>query len=82
MTLIAVLKTLIYGKKASAPLSEKGICLLAKKVRPINPALANFITEARFVDDLNDSLSTLEAANDFQECMYKAFAEFGAECKG
>ena len=51
--------------------------LLAEKVRPINPALANFITEARFVDDLNDSLATLEAANDFQECMYKAFAEFG-----
>ena len=35
-TLIAVIKTLIYGNKSSAPLSEEGMQLLAEKVRPFN----------------------------------------------
>ena len=81
-TLIAVIKTLIYGNKSSAPLSEEGMRLLAERVRPVNPELADFIMEARFVDDLNDSFANITEADLLREAVDKAFAEFGAEAKG
>ena len=34
---------------------------LADVVRPEYPELANFLTDARFVDDLNDSLKDVES---------------------
>ena len=56
--------------------------LLAEKVRPINPQLADFIMEARFVDDINDSFKNITEAEALREAVDKAFAEYGAECKG
>ena len=81
-TLIAVIKTLIYGNKSSAPLSEEGMRLLAEKVRPFNPRLADFIMNSRFVDDLNDSFANTTDARAMREALDRALADFGAECKG
>ena len=53
-TLVAVVKTLIYGNKASAPQTEEGMRQLASLIQQANPRLASFLTESRFVDDLND----------------------------
>ena len=59
---IAVIKTLIYGNSASAPLSEEGMRQLADMVRPDDPELADFLNKCRFVDDLNDSMESIQAA--------------------
>ena len=59
---IVVIKTIIYGNGAAAPISEEGMAQLAEKVKPYDPELADFLTEARYVDDLNDSLESLETA--------------------
>ena len=56
--------------------------LLAEKVRPINPKLVDFLLEARFVGDLNDSPANLTDAGALKKAVDKVFAEFGAECKG
>jgi hypothetical protein len=42
--LVVVIKTLIYGNKASAPLSEQGMKQLADMVREFDPELADFLT--------------------------------------
>ena len=44
--------------------------------------MANFLTDARFVDDLNDSLATLEGALRLQKAMDEEFAKLGAKIKG
>ena len=56
---IAVIKTLIYGNSASALLSEEGMRQLAVLVREEDPGLADFLTDGRFVDNLNDSLENI-----------------------
>ena len=55
--------------------------LLADKVRTINHKLADFLLEARFVDDLNDSLPNLTDAEALKKAVDKVFTEFGAVCK-
>ena len=79
---IAVIKTLIYGNSASAPLTEEGMRQLADIVREFDPELADFFTDGRFVDDLNDSLATLAAALRLQEAVDEEFAKLGAKIKG
>ena len=79
---IAVIKTLIYGNSASAPLSLEGMRQLAEIVREFDPELADFLTDGRFVDDLNDSLATLEAALRLQKAVDKELEKLGARIKG
>ena len=54
-TVVAVVKTIIYGNTASVPQSEEGMRQFANYIRDSNPRLASFLTESRYVDDLNDS---------------------------
>ena len=79
---IAVIKTLIYGNSASAPLSEEGMRQLADVVREHDPELADFLTNSRFVDDLNDSLASLEDAQRLQGAVDQEFEKLGAKIKG
>ena len=55
---------------------------LADKVKPHDPELADFLTEARYVDDLNDSLESLEAALRLQGAVDAEFEKLGAKIKG
>ena len=75
---IAVIKTLIYGNGCSAPVSEEGMAQLADKVRPE----ATFLTDARFVEDLNDSLKDIESAIRLKSAVDEAFSKLGAKIKG
>ena len=79
---IVVIKTIIYGNGAAAPISEEGMSQLADKVKPHDPELADFLTEARYVDDLNDSLESLEAALRLQGAVDAEFEKLGAKIKG
>ena len=79
---IAVIKTLIYGNSASAPLSEEGMRQLAEIVKVYDAELADFLTDGRFVDDLNDSLATLEAALRLRTAVDEEFEKLGAKIKG
>ena len=79
---IAVIKTLIYGNSASAPLSEEGMRQLDDLVRKEDPELADSLTNGRFVHNLNDSLENLKAALRLQAAVDKAFAKYGAKIKG
>ena len=81
-TMIGVIKTLIYGNKASAPQSEEGMKQFAEIVRRTNPRLADFLLDSRYVDDCNDSFDSMEAINRIQEATDKEFASLGAEIKG
>ena len=79
---IAVIKTLIYGNSASAPLSEEGMRQLADLVRGEDPELADFLTKCRFVDDLNESMESMETAIRLHAAVDRAFAKLGARVKG
>jgi hypothetical protein len=80
LLLIAVImKTLINGNKSLAPLFEEGMRLLADKVRPINHKPADFLLEAKFVDDFNDSLANIFDAKAIKKAVDGVFTEFGAE---
>ena len=79
---IAVIKTLIYGNGYSAPVSEEGMAQLADRVRPEDPELATFLTDARFVDDLNDSLKDIKSALRLKSPVDEAFSKLGAKIKG
>ena len=79
---IAVIKTLIYGNSASAPLSEEGIRQLAALVKDHDPELAEFLINSRFVDDLNESMASEDMARRLMAAANAAFAELGAEIKG
>ena len=79
---IAVIKTLIYGNSASAPLSEEGMRQLANMVRPDDPELADFLTKCRFVDDLNDSMESIQAALRLKAVVDDAFTKLGVKVKG
>eukprot|EP00092_Neocalanus_flemingeri_P018101 GFUD01019591.1.p1 GENE.GFUD01019591.1~~GFUD01019591.1.p1 ORF type:complete len:2548 (-),score=673.50 GFUD01019591.1:927-8570(-) len=81
-TFIAVIKTLIYGNKASAPQSEEGMRQFANYLRPTKPRLADFLMEARFVDDLNDSEPTKEALDKLQQEAEEEFGSLSIEAKG
>ena len=54
---------------------------LADKVRPEDPELATFLTDARFVDDLNDSLKDIESALRLKSAVDEAFSKLGAKIK-
>ena len=43
-TVVAIVKTLIYGNKASAPQTEEGMRQLASLIQQANPRLASFLT--------------------------------------
>ena len=79
---IAVIKTLIYGNSASAPLSEEGMRQLAALVREHDPELADFLINGRFVDDLNESTESLQAALRLKAAVDDAFAKLGVKIKG
>ena len=66
-TFIGVIKTLIYGNKSSAPQSEEGMRQFAEHLKSRKPELAEFLTEARFVDDLSDSFPSKEALSQLQK---------------
>ena len=81
-TVVAVIKTLIYGNKASAPQSEEGMRQFAEYLRTTNPKLADFLTNSRFVDDLNDSAASKEDMDSLQEDTDRELASLGVEIKG
>ena len=81
-TVVAVIKTLIYGNKASAPQSEEGMKQFAEVVRKTNPRLADFLINSRFVDDLNDSVATKEGMDELQQDTDKELATLGVHIKG
>ena len=55
---------------------------LADRVKPEDPKLAAFLTDSRFVDDLNDSLKDIESARRLQTAVDEAFSNVGANIKG
>ena len=79
---IPVIKTLIYGNSASAPLSEEGMRQLADIVRPDDTELADFLSTCRFVDNLNDSMESIQAALRLKEVVDDAFTKLGVKVKG
>ena len=82
-TMIAVIKTLIYGNKAAAPQTEEGIRQFAEFLRKEGKLdLADFLLNSRFVDDLNDSTATEIAREFLQEQTDAELATLGVECKG
>ena len=81
-TEIAVVKTLIYGNKASAPQSEEGMRQLAAHIRKFNPKLADFLTNCRFVDDLNGSEASKSACDQLQIDADQQLGLLGVESKG
>ena len=81
-TVVAVIKTLIYGNKASAPQSEEGMKQFAEVVRKTNPRLADFLINSRFVDDLNDSVATKEDMDELQQNTDEELATLGVHIKG
>ena len=81
-TLISVIKTLIYGNKASAPQTEEGMLQLADHLKTSEPKLADFLTECRFVDDLNTSEASSEECDYLQEAAERNLQPLGVEFKG
>ena len=81
-TVTAVIKTLIYGNKASAPQSEEGMRQFAEILKKKNPKLASFLTNARFVDDLNDSVASQECMDTLQRDTDRELASLGVQIKG
>ena len=81
-TVVAVIKTLIYGNKASAPQSEEGMRQFAEYLKTTNPKLADFLTNSRFVDDLNDSVASKEDMDNLQKDADQELASLGVEIKG
>ena len=79
---IAVIKTLIYGNSCSAPVSEEGMAQITDRVSPEDPELATFLTDARFVDDLNDSLKDIKSVLRLKSAVDEAFSKSGAKIKG
>ena len=65
-----------------SPFSEEGKAQLADRVKPEDPELADFLTDSRFVDDLNDSLKDIASAQRLREAVDEAFAKLGAKIKG
>ena len=59
----------------------EGMRQLAELVKKDDPKLAESLTTGRFVDDLNDSLETLEAALRLQATVDRAFAKLGVKVK-
>ena len=80
--LTAVIKTLIYGNRASAPQSEEGMRQLAEVIKDENPRLASFFTDSRYVDDLNDSESSEEKLENLQRDAVKILGMLNVELKG
>ena len=81
-TFIGVIKTLIYGNKSSAPQSEEGMRQFAEHLKSRKPELAEFLTEARFVDDLSDSFPSKEALSQLQKDVDEELASLSVEVKG
>ena len=81
-TVVAVVKTLIYGNKSSAPQSEEGMRQLAEHMRRTNPKLAEFLTEGRFVDDLNGSEDSKQSCDQLQRDADECLALLNVESKG
>ena len=78
---VAVITTLIYGNKASAPMTEEGMKQFAKCLQPSQPRLADFLECDRFVDDLNTSEPSKEAIDQLQKDADDAFVSLGMESK-
>ena len=81
-TVVAVVKTIIYGNTASAPQSEEGMRQFANYIRDSNPRLASFLTESRYVDDLNDSEPSHSTLDSLQADADEALGSLGVEIKG
>ena len=81
-TVVAVISTLIYGNKASAPQTEEGMRQLSEHLRSSNPKLAEFLLECRFVDDLNTSEASKEACDALQTDADRELNSLGVESKG
>ena len=81
-TVTAVVKTLIYGNKSSAPQTEEGMRQLAERLKDSNPKLADFLTECRFVDDINSSEPSKEDCDALQQAADAELGLLGVESKG
>ena len=78
----AVITTLIYGNKASAPQTEEGIRQIVSEIESTNPRLADFLLNERFVDDLNGSEPSEEDVLVLMKDADNTFGALGMEVKG
>ena len=78
----AVIVTLIWGIKCVSAQTEAAVTKLAEEIEEENPRLAEFLKEARFVDDLRDSDTNLEALKNLTRDADNLFQKVGLSCKG
>ena len=78
----AVIKTLIWGVKSVSAQSECSIQKLAQFVLHEYPALADFLTNSRYVDDLGDSAETIENLKEITDKADELFEQVDLKCKG
>jgi len=81
-TTVAVVKTLIYGNKSSAPQTEEGMRQFANHLQKTDQKLADFFTECRFVDDLNSSEASELDCDSLQTRAEEALNSLGVQTKG
>ena len=77
-----VLVTLIFGVRAVSALSERAVLMLADCISKSHPRLAELLQKSRFVDDIADSLSKMDAIEKLIESADEVFDSVGLQCKG
>ena len=78
----AVIKTLIWGVKCVSAQSECAVIKLAEAVKDMQPLLADFLVNGRFVDDLSASGESLETLKQLSKEADEVFSQVGLGCKG
>ena len=78
----AVIKTLIWGVKSVSAQSECSIMKLAQFILQEYPALADFLINSRYVDDLGDSAELIEQLKEMTKKADELFEDVELYCKG
>ena len=81
-TLIAVIKTLIYGVRPVGNQCEEAIKLLAEEVKEKHPEVALMLLLQRYVDDLGNSTESNEASRKLINDTTKILELIGMKIKG
>lgn len=77
----AVITTLIYGVSSVSAQTEFAMAELASYIQHDNPELALFLVLSRYVDDLQDSKSSLQSCLKLAQDADQVFALLGLQCK-
>ena len=77
-----VLVTLIFGVRAVSALSERAVLMLADYISKSHPRLADLLRKSRFVDDIADSHTKMEAIEELIKTADEVFESVGLVCKG